>query len=62
MKCRLALALAILAGAIASGAHAENQAAKAISPSVGPGKLRYVTLVVKDQDEALRCTPKNSAS
>jgi catechol 2,3-dioxygenase-like lactoylglutathione lyase family enzyme len=54
MKTRTVLAVVILTGAIATVAHAENQAAKSASSRLGPGKLRYVTLVVKNQDEALR--------
>jgi catechol 2,3-dioxygenase-like lactoylglutathione lyase family enzyme len=54
MKSRLAFGSVVLAGGIVAAAYAESQANKPTSSSVGPGKLRYVTLVVKDQDEALR--------
>ena len=54
MKSRLAFGSVVLAGGIVAAAYAESQANKPTSSPGGPGKLRYVTLVVNDQDEALR--------
>jgi uncharacterized glyoxalase superfamily protein PhnB len=54
MKTFLASAIVILIGVVVAAGRAENQAAISSPPLVGPGKLRYVTLVVRDQNEALR--------